>query len=75
MVLVIWFQVILTPFHVFDGHPAAVLRYLQKEQARRGRIHAAVYATGDCVYGGEQEFKRSGRDSGDLRSLVTTYII
>ena len=54
MVLVIWFQVILTPFHVFDGHPAAVLRYLQKEQARRGRIHAAVYATGmapsSCPY-------------------------
>jgi len=70
MVLVIWFQVILTPFMCSD-----VLRYLQKEQARRGRIHAAVYATGDCVYGGEQEFKRSGRDSGDLRSLVTTYII
>jgi len=56
MVLVIWFQVILTPFMC-----SAVLRYLQKEQARRGRIHAAVYATGDCVYGGEQEFKRSGR--------------
>ena len=97
--LQILLTLILTLFHVFDGHPAAVLRYLQQEQARRGRIHAAVYAmlqvwhllpalihctstlhlyltpAGDCVYGGEQEFERSGRDSGNLRSLVTTYII
>ena len=38
-------------------------------------LHLYLTPAGDCVCGGEQEFKRSGRDSGNLRSLVTTYII